>query len=132
QDSAKIGRVNPRTGEIAVFATSLPPIREFHEVLPPIGDPNRFRVAAQAEIEAGREIFTLIGDPRTGSVWFNEFISSRIGRFDIATETVTEHDYGIASGSGPLFVVLGPDDHIWFTEVVLDQTAIGRIARLND
>ena len=132
QENSKIGRFNSSTGEVTEFATTLPPIQRFQEVLPPLDDPNRFFVAAQAEIEARREIFTLIGDPDTRSIWFNEFISSRIGRYDMNTTTITESDYGMAPGSGPLFVVLGPDKHIWFTEVSLDQTIPGRIARLGD
>ena len=100
-------------------------MRDFDEVLPPIGDPDRFRVAAQHEVEAGRELFTLIDDPSSNSIWFNEFISGRIGRFDIATETITEEDYGIAPTSGPLFVVRASDDHIWFTQVSLLETVPG-------
>jgi virginiamycin B lyase len=52
-----------------------------------------------------------------GALWFPEFGTSKIGRFDPASETFTEIDTP-TQPSAPLEVVVGPDRKIWFTEAV--------------
>jgi hypothetical protein len=101
----KLGQFDPRTGMTREFATTLGPLD-------------------------GPSVDQLIVGPDGQSIFFNEFLNDRIGRFDIATQQITEFNSGITPNSAPLGMVVGPDGNVWFSEVSLNPVVPGRIARL--
>lgn len=105
QFANKLGQFNPQTNQVREFSTSL------------------------ARLD-GPSVDQLIVGPDNQSIFFNEFLNDRIGRFDIATQEITEFNSGITPNSAPLGLVIGPDGNVWFSETVLDLTRPGRIARL--
>jgi virginiamycin B lyase len=56
-----------------------------------------------------------------GALWFAEFHGDKIGRFDLATGTFTEHGPVI----GPQRITVGPDAALWFTQPF--NNTIGRL-----
>ena len=63
-----------------------------------------------------------------GALWFVDYGRGRIGRFDPASETLTEFP-GTTSGGGN-DITTGPDGNLWFTEGSLKK--IGRLTPSGD
>jgi streptogramin lyase len=60
-----------------------------------------------------------------GSLWWSLPAYDHIARFDPATETFSDIDTGAEGIHGPSSIIVGPEDHLWFTSdegvVELDQ-----------
>jgi streptogramin lyase len=94
----EIGRYDFSTGTVTYFPTTLP----------------------KPSMSPGPEFATLIVGPDKKSLWFGESFSDRIGMLDPSTGRVTEFHTGITPESVPLIPIVGPDNNIWFTELVLN------------
>jgi len=99
QGASKVARMTP-TGNITEF---------------PLPTPNTYPLG----ITAGN----------TGRFWFCERTGSALGEIidDGDLSSIIEHPLSV--GSGPLEITLGPDNHVWFTEV--DSGKLGVVANIN-
>jgi Tol biopolymer transport system component/streptogramin lyase len=92
--------------------------------------PNPREIATSLVPLDGPSVDQLIADKERRVIWFSEFLNDRVGMYDIDTGRVLEFTQGITPNSAPLGLALGPDRHLWFSQVSLNPFVPGGIARL--
>lgn len=65
---------------------------------------------------ANSEPYDLVYDSNNNVIWFTEKSANQLGRFDIATETITEISTIPTANSMPTGIGIAPDGSIWFAE----------------
>ena len=116
----RLGRLNARTREVVEFPTLALP------ALPGSSTDFVMEVLPNAP-----SMFHLIHHEETNSIWFALQQQARVGRFDIATETITEYSLGIPPGRGPLVLHEAADGAIWVSTVSLVPTVPGGLIRID-
>lgn len=82
---SKIGRINPKTGEVTEYPTLIPN-----------AGPRRMQMDSK------------------GNLWFTECFAGKIGKLEPATMKFTDYDIGVSGGGFPYFIRIDKHDQVWF------------------